>query len=224
MDEFTGQESGPFTFAEIQQMIQKHKLKKKDFVRRADSAQWVKAGEMLVKVFENIDAFEEQQKEQLKKKRAEEKLRRASEKQLNKRQQAVKHNQKVAENRGTIWQKIFGEDKPSPYWGFDVQRAVIKLMIGLTMIIGVAGVALSLGAGIYNLFDAQTITVAGVTSGRSLWDRMLMFGLSVLSSAGVVVTAFLVVAQLVFFRNFIDWLIDTEAHANAIHKHFGTRG
>lgn len=149
MDEFTGQETGPFTFAEIQQMIQKHKLKKKDFVRRSDSPQWVKAGEMLVKVFDNIEVFEEQKKEQLKKKKTEVKLHRISERQAQKKQRATEHSRKVTENRGTLLHKIFGEKKPSPYWGFEQMRSIINVLIGFVAAFAIVAGIFLVGGSVY---------------------------------------------------------------------------
>ena len=51
MDELTGQQTGPYSLMQIQEQISSRQLKKKDFVRRADSTQWGKASVILGQVF-----------------------------------------------------------------------------------------------------------------------------------------------------------------------------
>ncbi|MCH2183466.1 MAG: DUF4339 domain-containing protein [Mariniblastus sp.] len=62
MDELTGQQSGPYSLQQIQEQIRNRKLKKKDFVRRADSAQWGKASVILAQVFERVEQQKQEKK------------------------------------------------------------------------------------------------------------------------------------------------------------------
>ena len=66
MDELTGQQTGPYSLQQIQEQILNRKLKKNDFVRRADSPNWGKASVILGQVFDNVERHKKDKKQQLK--------------------------------------------------------------------------------------------------------------------------------------------------------------
>ena len=66
MDELTGQQTGPFSLHQIQEQILTRKLKKNDFVRRADSPNWGKASVILAQVFDNVEQHKKDRKQQIK--------------------------------------------------------------------------------------------------------------------------------------------------------------
>lgn len=221
MDELTGQQTGPYTLQEVHSQIWDKKLKKNDFIRKGDSSQWSKAGDLLAKIFENVQTKKQQQKEHTKAQRAADKEQKSFEKMAEKREKSLNKRRQqqfrseakdrvIDTNRGTMLQKIFGESKPSPYWGFDIQASIINISIGLVLVAAVFGFAGGIVVGVLTFF----------TSDAELSTKLFGLLFSLIYSLSVLIAAFLAVALLVFYRNCIDWLIDMEAHANALRKHF----
>ena len=66
MDELTGQQTGPYSLHQIQELILNRKLKKNDFVRRADSPNWGKASVILGQVFDNVERHKKRQETTIK--------------------------------------------------------------------------------------------------------------------------------------------------------------
>lgn len=221
-DRLSGQPSGPFTLKEIGLQIWHGKLRKSDLIRQADQTDWHRAGDLIGTVFEKVEARKQQEKELAKAEREAEKQQRQMEKQterLEKKQaRAIQTKRKarfrvdpMEANRGSIWQKIFGQMKPSPYWGFAVQASIINISIVLVMI----------GAVIYSLF-VFVVMAFGLYSAEDFVGYLSVLGLFIVSLIGIWVITFFTVALLVFYRNIIDWMIDMESHANELSRHFQT--
>lgn len=221
MNELTGTESGPLTLPQIQEMVRTGKIKKNSLIRKADSKQWERAGGPLAKLFQQaeLDKAKEKKrtahaKEEAKKAAAEDKAIKINKKTAAKRAKALRANQQGAAtreyNRGSLGQKIFGQLKPSPYWGFQVQGQIINVTIGIVMVGAVLG--------FLTLIVLAIISI--VASDLDAGARLLLFGASVMQAFFLLIGSFFLVALLVFYRNLIDWLIDMEGHANALRKHF----
>ena len=55
MNELLGKEHGPYSLPEVEKLIYRKKLKKKHLVRKSDYSKWLRAGELLGKVFDGVD-------------------------------------------------------------------------------------------------------------------------------------------------------------------------
>lgn len=224
MDELTGQQTGPYSLQQIQDQIRSRQLKKKDFVRRADSAQWGKASVILSQVFDSVERQKKEQKNQKKqfKKETEAQPTPAKEIEVNPatkkpaerpvvKTAVVSTNNRV-HPKPTLWQMVFGSTRPSPYAGFKFVSILINVLITLTLLatlfmtIGYLG---ALAYQIYECFDKRW-SEPRVTAIIFLAVYMVSQWLGTIIWIGL----------LVFIRNLIDWLIDMEDHVRSVRGHF----
>ena len=208
----TGETHGPMNVAQLKSCIRSGKMKRKDLVMSpsATKGQWVRVSSMpkMVAIFdqfvEQSKAERDREKENAKAKAAEDRERKQQER-LHRSEIAYQVRQeRIQANRGTFIQKIFGNFKPSPYYGFDFQKGVIAVCIVLVILYGIASTLIGV---------SSLALAASRDESDAIWEAfplatgMLLLNLAVL---------FLVVVGLVFFRNAIDWMIDMEDHAKEL--------
>ncbi len=221
MDELTGQQTGPFSLHQIQEQILTRKLKKNDFVRRADSPNWGKASVILAQVFDNVEQHKKDKKQQLKAdkvaKKQQEANSRSNEKKERQRAADVPQVQTTPDRSGpqdnykpTFGRMLFGSTRPSPYAGFKFVSLLINVAIVIVLLVLCLGTGFVLVTGIYGL------TVLDLAEENVL----LLVGQFVAALGVLWLYCLILIGLLIFQRNLIDWLIDVEEHARAIRKHF----
>lgn len=224
MDELTGQQTGPYSLSQIQDQIRSRQLKKKDFVRRADSAQWGKASVILSQVFDNVERQKKEQKNQKKQFKGDTETRPTSSidvkvnpgKNQPTERPVVKTAADSTGNQGhpkpTLWQMIFGSTRPSPYAGFKFVSILINVLIILTLLATFFATIGYLGAIAYQVYECFDKSWS-----ESRVTLIILLAVYMVSQwLGTVIW----IGLLVFTRNLIDWLIDMEDHVRAVRGHF----
>lgn len=217
MNELTGVESGPFTVAQIQEMVRSYKIKKNSLIRKGNSKQWERAAGVLTKLFDQAEAEKAEGKKQATQARsdakragAQERATKAGRKAAQKRAKALESQHRAVQSRehsrGTLMEKIFGRLDPSPYWGFQIQAVIINISIGF-VVLGTLVMFLIAVVG-------SIIALASSDSDFAVGGMVFVFGICY--AVGILIWGFLTVVALVFFRNVIDWMIDMEGHAHAL--------
>ncbi len=224
LNEFNGEQHGPYTVVELCEMIEKRKLKKKTLVAKEGKAEWNEAGILLAKLFEKVAQ---------KKQAAKDQARQEKEERLSERRRVRDDSQPsdpppieneptstptIVETptvapqietatpvkRPSLLGRLLRGPKETKYWGFKIASILVNVLIVISMIGSVGASLFILSTPIWMLFGTEKLIES-----RSY---LLITISSILLAATYLAFGVFIVCWYLFLRNVIDWMIDIESH------------